>query len=397
MASRFSALRPASDTFLRRESVADPAALRSRSFLSSTIDTCTYALDAHKEAAVKYQVLGPVAALSDDCRIPLQQKSQVLLAVLVLERGRPVPRQRLMEIIWDEPDPVDRETRLIRIVSELRQRLRTANPEVADPLPDMGDAYRLVMHPEEADAHRFRAKAAKAKTLDGEAAIRMMTQALAEWAEGHGLYGRPLAGLRSTWADSNRKKLQDEHRDAHLFRLERIARDGGHEQVAEECRVLDDDAESLLDESFVAMWMITAYRTGGSDTPLSVFRRAEERFRRSLDRPVSQPLAELARRIEAHDPELAGSHGSALARLQLSRPGGIHRITSITTRAKETTTMGEQADRPVFDNNNSVIGAQAGEFKEKVVINLGGVSQVADSGQAGQPEDDRNDTDGRAS
>lgn len=252
----------------------------------------------------------------------------------------------------------------------------------------MGDAYRLVMDQEEADVHRFRTKVAKAKTLDGDAAVKMMSDALAEWTEGHGLYGRPLAGLRGTWAESTSAKLRNEHRDAHLFRLERIARYGGHEQVAEECRMLDDDAESLLDESFVAMWMITAYRTGGSDTPLSVFRRAEERFSHSLDRPVSRPLAELARRIEAHDPELAGPQGTALARLQLSPTASTHPITSITTQAKETTTMDEQNDRPVFVNENSTIGAQAKEFKEQVVINLGGVSHGASPEQASQPQDD---------
>lgn len=346
---------------------------------------------------MKYQVLGPVAALSDQYAIPLQQKGQALLAVLVMELGRPVPRQRLMEIIWDEPEPVGRETRLIRIVSELRQQLRVLNPEVSDPLPDVGDAYKLLMRQEEADVHRFRTKVAGAKTLDGDAAVTMMSEALAEWAEGHGLYGRPLAGVRGTWADSNREKLRAEHRDAHLFRLEHIARNGGHEQVAEECRMLDDNAESLLDESFVAMWMITAYRTGGSAAPLGVFRRAEERYRHALDRPVSRTLAELAQRIEADDPDLAGPQGAALARLQPSRPTNAHRIASITPRAKETTTMGEQHDRPVFDNDNSIIGAQAGEFKEKVVINLGGVSQVTGSEQTGQAETDQDDTDGQAS
>ncbi|MGI5200204.1 AfsR/SARP family transcriptional regulator [Spirillospora sp. CA-108201] len=346
---------------------------------------------------MKYQVLGPVAALGTEREIPLQQKGQALLAVLVMELGRPVPRQRLMEIIWDEPEPVGRETRLIRIVSELRQHLRALDPEVVDPLPDVGDAYRLLMHQEEADVHRFRAKASKAKTLNGDAAVRMMSDALAEWTEGHGLYGRPLVGVRSTWADSNREKLRAEHRDAHLFRLEHIARNGGHEQVAEECRMLDDNAESLLDESFVAMWMITAYRTGGSNAPLGVFRRAEERFRHALDRPVGRPLTELARRIEAHDPELAGPQGTALARLQPPSSAGARRINSITAQTKETTTMGEQHDRPVFDNDNSVIAAQAGEFNEKVVINLGGVSQVTSPEQAEKPENDQDDTDGQAS
>lgn len=337
---------------------------------------------------MEYQLLGPVAALLNERNIQLQQQCQHLLAVLVLENGQLVSRQRLIEILWDDPDPLGREARLTRIASELRQHLRTANSEVPDPVPATGDAYRLVMRPEQADVHRFRAKAAKAKTLDGDSAVQMMTEALDEWTEGHGLYGRPLTGIAGTWADSNREKLRMEHRSARLFRMERIAQNGGHEQVAEECRMLDDNADAMLDEAFVATWMVTAYRTGGPDIPLWVFRRAEERWQRSLGRPVSQPLAELAHRIEDHDPELAGRQDIALARLKASPAASAHPLIAITGQTKETTTMSEQNERPFFHNEHSTIGAQAEEFNGEVTINLGGVPQRTGPEQTEQPRDD---------
>jgi DNA-binding SARP family transcriptional activator len=343
---------------------------------------------------VKYQVLGPVAALLNERKIQLQQQCQHLLAVLVLESGQPVSRQRLIEILWDDPDPIGRDARLTRIASELRQHLRGVNPEVPDPVPATGDAYKLVMRPEQADVHRFHAKAEKAKMLDGDAAIQMMTEALDEWTEGHGLYGRPLAGIVGTWADSNREKLRMEHRSARLFRMERIAQNGGHEQVAEECRMLDDNADTMLDEAFVATWMVTAYRAGGPDIPLWVFRRAEEHWKRSLGRSVSQPLTELARRIEDHAPDLDGPQDIALARLKAPPTASAHPLTSITGQAKETTTMSEQGERPFFHNEHSTIGAQAKEFNGEVTINLGGMPQRPEPEQTGQS---REDTSGGAS
>ncbi|POM26401.1 Bacterial transcriptional activator domain protein [Actinomadura rubteroloni] len=346
---------------------------------------------------MEYQVLGPVAVLSNERNMQLPQQCQHLLAVLVLENGQPVSRQRLIQILWDDPDPIGRDARLTRIASELRQRLRAVAPEVPDPVPGTGDAYKLVMRPEQADVHRFRAKAAKAKTLADDAAIQMIGDALDEWTEGHGLYGRPLAGIPGTWAYSNREKLRMEHRSANLFRMERIAQNGGHEQVAEECRMLDDNADAMLDEKFVAMWMVTAYCTSGPDLPLWVFHRAEEHWTRSLGRPVSQPLAELARRIQEHDPELAGPRGVALTWLSNSATASAYPLTAITGQTKETTTVSEQEEHALFHNEHSYIGAQAKEFNQEVTINLGGLPQKRAPEQKEQSGPPKDDTSGQAS
>src|SRR5947209_20514037 len=71
---------------------------------------------------VAFRVLGPIEAVVDGRRVDLgPQKRRLVLALLLLERGRPVPVDKLVDLTWDEPPPSAR-----RVVFAHVARLRKA-------------------------------------------------------------------------------------------------------------------------------------------------------------------------------------------------------------------------------------------------------------------------------
>ena len=81
---------------------------------------------------MEFRVLGPVEAVADGDRLPIGgAKPRLLLAALLVEPGRVVPADRLIDIIWGD-DPPDTARALIHTyVSTLRRGLnRPGEPEV---------------------------------------------------------------------------------------------------------------------------------------------------------------------------------------------------------------------------------------------------------------------------
>jgi hypothetical protein len=75
-----------------------------------------------------FRLLGPVEVTDGQERLPLGgPKPRTLLAHLVLELGRVVPAERLIDAVWDErPPPAARNT-LQTYVSHLRRQLVSCN------------------------------------------------------------------------------------------------------------------------------------------------------------------------------------------------------------------------------------------------------------------------------
>lgn len=233
-----------------------------------------------------YTILGQVTARHDSWTAALSPQQQLLLAILVVERGGPVSRAGLARALWDEEDPP--EHALTRAVSELRTELRKAAPGT-DPLPFKGDTYRLPMDAQQADVLRFRAKIDQASRVDGREATRLMREALREWGgNATGLFGgQPLTGLTGHWADSNRSKLRAEYRDARLHCLRQDLNDHLYDRVATECRQLANEPDAQHDERFLELWMIATYRAGHRTEAAQIYRHAMDSAKTHLGLELS--------------------------------------------------------------------------------------------------------------
>lgn len=283
---------------------------------------------------INYTVLGPVTALEDSWTASLLPQHQLLLAILVMERGAPVPRQSLVSVLWDDVENPP-EHALKRVVSELRTRL-TAAQLTANPLPAQGDTYRLRLAEQQADVLRFRSKIHQARHASGREATRLRQEALAEWGDNAiGLFGgQPLTGLRGRWADSKRAELRREYCDARLHCLKQEFDDHQYDHVVGECVQLANEPDALHEEKFVALWMIATYRVGGRSEALKIYQRAMESARTHLALKPSGFLCEIAEIIRVEDKSRLNGPADLLGLASATHtraPAAQHELTSDTS------------------------------------------------------------------
>src|SRR4051812_24441884 len=92
---------------------------------------------------MRFGILGPVRAAD----VPLGgARLRALLAMLLLDAGRVVPVDRLIDGLYGERPPAG----AVNAVQSQVSRLRSALPVEFD-----GAGYRLAIDPDEVDAHRF--------------------------------------------------------------------------------------------------------------------------------------------------------------------------------------------------------------------------------------------------
>jgi predicted ATPase/DNA-binding SARP family transcriptional activator len=136
---------------------------------------------------MRFGILGPVRAeRPDGTPIPLGgPRLRALLAMLLLDAGRPVPIDRLIDGLYGDEPPAGAANALQSQVSRLRQSLPV----------ELGPAgYRLAAARDDVDAHRFAALAADGHRAlaagEPERAVTLLREAAGLWR------GEPLVDVR---------------------------------------------------------------------------------------------------------------------------------------------------------------------------------------------------------
>ncbi|WP_146174868.1 AfsR/SARP family transcriptional regulator [Umezawaea tangerina] len=152
---------------------------------------------------MRFSVLGPLRAWRGDEELDLGPRQQrLVLAVLLVRAGQPVPLSELVDALWDEDAPSSAVNVVHRHVGQLRRVLEPDLPLRATGrwLVRDGSGYRLLVDADSTDVLRFRAlvvRAAEAAARGGNAeAVAVYVAALRLWR------GPCALGLRpSSWAD----------------------------------------------------------------------------------------------------------------------------------------------------------------------------------------------------
>ncbi|MEV4278261.1 BTAD domain-containing putative transcriptional regulator [Actinoplanes xinjiangensis] len=136
---------------------------------------------------MRFGILGPVRAeRPDGTPIPLGgPRLRALLAMLLLDAGRPVPIDRLIDGLYGDTPPAGAANALQSQVSRLRQSLPV----------ELGPAgYRLAAAPDDVDVHRFAALAADGHRAlaagEPQRAVTLLREAAGLWR------GEPLVDVR---------------------------------------------------------------------------------------------------------------------------------------------------------------------------------------------------------
>jgi DNA-binding SARP family transcriptional activator len=245
---------------------------------------------------MEFGILGPLEVVHDGRRLPVSRpREQRVLAALLLDAGRVVPLDRLIDAVFDERPPGTAAKQVRNCVSALRQRFAAEGLLVTTPI-----GYTIRIGAEDLDAtvfgHRLvhARRAADAGRLDE--AVASARAALALWR------GPALAGIGGRRIEAAAAGLNDQR----LTALEEclsyeLARGRGAELVAELSELV---AEYPLRERPRAQLMIALYRAGRRADALESYRQGRQILVDELGLEPGPALRDLERAILADDQKL---------------------------------------------------------------------------------------------
>ncbi|CAL9596248.1 hypothetical protein SUDANB121_05358 [Nocardiopsis dassonvillei] len=254
----------------------------------------------HYGDPMRFGILGPLEVWGDDgeaVRVP-EAKVRVLLAALLLEEGRPVTADTLIDDLWGERLPAHPARVLRAKLSRLRGVLEEAEPGARDRVLRTPGGYRLRVEPDEVDFTRFRALVERARVAgDRRAAAVALNDGLALWR------GDALAGLTDTprlaraafRLDEERLSAFEEHASARLDL-------GEHHLWVEELGELA--ALHPLRERLCAAYMRALYRSGRQAEALGAFDRLRRLLKEELGASPGPEITGLHARILRQDATL---------------------------------------------------------------------------------------------
>jgi DNA-binding SARP family transcriptional activator/tetratricopeptide (TPR) repeat protein len=222
--------------------------------------------------SVDFRLLGPVQIQSTDGQIIRlnRRKERLALAVLLLQPGRVVTTDRLIDLLWAQTPPATARTTLQTLMSRIRGALRTAaNHDTDDErvrLQTHGQGYVLRIEPESVDLHRFRTLVDQAKAItDPQLRSARLADALRLW-RGPALADAAAGALRQQLCHY----LEESRFAAISDRIDADLAVGRHAELIPELSGLV--AEHPLREQVHGQLMVALYRCGRRADALDAYR-----------------------------------------------------------------------------------------------------------------------------
>jgi DNA-binding SARP family transcriptional activator len=290
---------------------------------------------------LELRLLGPLEALADGRPVPLGgTKPRALLTALVLECGRIVPTDRLIDVVWHDDPPESARALIQTYVSTLRHAFGRAG--VADVIVRRSPGYLVPTGTAVIDLDVFcrlmeQARAAT-RAGDRQSAARLYGDALGMWR------GGALVGMERSVLAGEARRL-DELR--HAATEERIAAElaiGRLDHVAELTELV---AEHPTRERLRGQLMVTLYRLGRQADAVACFSEGRRLLRDELGIDPGEDLADLHRAIlrgeleSAQEAHTAPAHAgpAAIADLKPATLPGVP--PDFTGRGEETAELAE--------------------------------------------------------
>lgn len=250
-------------------------------------------------AEVQFAVLGPVEAHRGGVPLDLgRPKQRAVLALLLVEPGRPVSMDRLLDAVWGEAASESNRSSVHTYISNLRAALKA-------PIERTGGGYQIGVDPHNVDAVVFEESLAEARRLvatDPTAASESLRAALALWR------GRPYADIiDAPGLEVEARRLEELRLAAVELRIDADLAAGRHESIIAEVGALAEEYQER--ERFRAQHMIALYRSGRQTEALRAYRRTEEYLATQLGLEPSQELRDLELAILQQDDDLRRGPG----------------------------------------------------------------------------------------
>ena len=249
-----------------------------------------------------FRILGPLGVSHDGRTVPVTgTRQRELLALLLLDAGRVVSSDRLMEELWGANQPAAGSTALRVRVSQLRKVLKSGGDDMLVTRPS---GYALLVPRDGLDLWRFERsleEGERALRADPQRALDALIQALAEWR------GAPLVDVaHAPFAQAATVRLEELRASALELRIEAELALGRHATLIGELYALT--SEHPLRERLSAQLMTALYRDGRQADALAAYRAARERLVEEIGIEPGPELKALEARILAQDLGLVTQH-----------------------------------------------------------------------------------------
>lgn len=271
-------------------------------------------------------MLGPLTVWTSDGRsVPIPEaKVRVLLAGLLVEPGRVIPADRLVENLWGERPPAKPLPSLRSKASQLRRALEEAEPGGRELVRHRTGGYLLAVDAQDVDAGRFAALVERARSEpDSEARERTLSEALSLWR------GEAFTDLGAeSFAEPAAIRLAELRlsalEDLYQARLEL----GRHSAVSGD--LADLVRRHPFRERLRAVHIRALYATGRQSDALQSYLDLRSELDRELGVEPGPELAELYQSILRHDRGL-GAFAAGPARDDRDDRGGPGNLTAPAT------------------------------------------------------------------
>jgi predicted ATPase/DNA-binding SARP family transcriptional activator len=282
---------------------------------------------------MRFGILGPTQVRRGDGREVAVggPRLRALLALLLVDAGRVVPAERLIEGLYGGNPPGDASNALQSQVSRLRQLLRDED-RPGSPVELHPAGYRLAVDPDDVDAHRFERLAAEGHRAlaggDPPRAAALLREALDLW-RGPALADAgdvPSARAQAVRLEELRVGAMEDRAEAELAL-------GGHPALVAELERLV--AGYPLRERLRGLLMRALYADGRQAEALARFEEARRTLAEELGADPSPELAAVHLAVLRADPALARPAGrQAVRRLPAQ-------LTTFVGRAEEVGRVGK--------------------------------------------------------
>ncbi|HYH34055.1 MAG TPA: BTAD domain-containing putative transcriptional regulator [Nocardioides sp.] len=253
---------------------------------------------------MQFDILGPLQVL--DAGRPLnlgRPKQRAVLAILLLDAGRVVSLDRLVDELWGRQAPPQALASVQAYVSHLRRLLEPQRTPGAPAtvLVNQAPGYRILVPDEHLDAARFQALAQRGHDLleagAAAAAAETLGEALRLWR------GPVLADFADApFVQAERTRLEDVRLTALEDRLGADLSIGRHARIVAELERLT--SEHPFRERLQGLRMAALYRCGRQAEALQTYQHFRSQLREELGLDPGPALRELERDILRQAPEL---------------------------------------------------------------------------------------------
>jgi DNA-binding SARP family transcriptional activator/DNA-binding CsgD family transcriptional regulator/tetratricopeptide (TPR) repeat protein len=289
-------------------------------------------------------------------------RERALLALLLTEPGRTFTVAAIVTALWGDQAPPRAAKTVQSYVSRLRHALRGGGDVVVTRLP----GYLAAVEPQQIDAERFRAMAARGRDdlAAGRpaSAVGVLREALELWR------GEPYAEFDTFFAVAERTALEELRLSVVQDRLTAELATGAGSELVGELEVLT--ARHPWRERLWGLLMTALVRAGRQADALAAYGRARTTLHDELGLEPGQVLREVHRQVLAQDVRLLGG-GAVSAISVLSVPGGT--MGSMATRVASPRLVGRVAELAALEE--ALAEAAAGRQTTVLVAGEAGVGK----------------------